>query len=137
MTYPKIVTPRGSIVVVKGANGVMKAELKWNTSFVPKWQGRFSEAQKFVDREVLRLTEPFIPLRTGMLIKSGILGTVIGQGFVKWIAPYARYQYYLVRKTKSETGKLRGSLWFHRMKALYWKYIRGKAAEILKAEKAT
>ena len=112
MTAPIINTPRGSIS--KGKNG--KAQLSWNTAFVPKWQGHFSRAQMFVDSEVLRLSEPYIPLDTSMLIKSGILGTRIGSGTVKWIAPYAKAQYYKAGKVGSQTGALRGSQWFERMK---------------------
>jgi hypothetical protein len=116
MTKPVIKTPRGSIVI--GKNG--KAELVWNTNFKPKWQGRFTNAQKFVDSEVLRLSEPFTPLLSSMLIKSGTLGTEIGSGVVQWIAPYSRRQYYSPRKPGSQTGPFRGPFWFHRMKAI-WK----------------
>ena len=112
MTPPKIETPRGQIII--GPNG--KAELKFNPDFVPKWQGRYSEAQKYVDSEVLRLCEPYTPLLTGMLIKSGTLGTDIGSGTVQWIAPYAKAQYYGHRKPGSLTGPLRGPQWFARMK---------------------
>lgn len=115
MSGPVIETPRGKVFHTK--NG--KAKLEFNTNFRPKWQRRYSAAQKFVDSEVLRDCEPYTPLRTSMLIKSGTLGTVIGSGLVQWIAPYARYQYYLRRKTKSETGPLRGSFWFERAKATH------------------
>ena len=107
-----IVTPRGKVVVNK--NG--KAELTWNTGFGDEWNTRYDNAQKFVDSEVLRLCEPYIPKQTGMMIKSGILGTDIGSGEVAWIAPYSRAQYYMTRKAGSETGFLRGSKWFERMK---------------------
>ena len=109
-----IETPRGAIVL----NAAGKAELKWNTNFASKWTQRYSQAQKFMDSEVLRDCEPYIPLLTGMLIKSGILGTVIGSGTVKWIAPYARTQYYSPRKPGSITGPLRGPHWFERAKAV-------------------
>jgi hypothetical protein len=115
MTKPIIETPRGR--VIQTPNG--KASLEWNTNFKPRKQAQYTRAQKFVDSEVLRLSEPYIPLLTSMLIKSGILGTDIGSGLVSWIAPYARYQYYLNRKTESQTGKLRGSHWFERGKAVW------------------
>ncbi len=115
MSGPIIDTPRGSIV--QGKNGSVR--LVWNTNFRPKWQQRYSAAQRFVDSEVLRLSEPFIPLRTGMLIKSGILGTEIGSGEVSWIAPYARQQYFGTRRIGRETGPLRGGQWFERMKAVH------------------
>jgi len=126
MSVKEIRTPRGWIIV--GPNG--KAELTWDVNFKPKWNRKFTEAQKFVDSEVLRLCEPYVPMKTGMLIKSGILGTVIGSGKVAYIAPYARYQYYLVRKTKFETGKLRGSFWFQRMKEVHGREILDGAAKL-------
>jgi hypothetical protein len=123
---PKIETPRGKVILLN--NG--KAELVWNTNaFQGKWYRRYTAAQKFVDSEVLRTTEPFVPLLTGTLIKAGILGTDIGSGKVSWIAPYARYLYYgkvMAGNPKKVTsknlvfhgGKLRGAYWFERSKAV-------------------
>ena len=107
----QITTPRGKITTKDG-----KASLEWNTNLGPEWMSKFSEAQKFVDSEVLRLSEPYVPLRTGMLIMSGILGTVVGSGLVQYIAPYAKFQYYSTRKPGRVTGPLRGPYWFERMK---------------------
>lgn len=112
---PVIRTPRGS--VSSGKDG--KASLTWSTGFSQKWSEQFSDAQKFVDSEVLRYCEPYTPLRTGMLVKSGSLGTFIGSGEVAWIAPYARVQYYLKNRRPSQTGPLRGSYWFKRMKEVH------------------
>jgi len=128
----RIETPRGVVYHDKD----MKAVLAWNTNFKPKWQKRYTDAQKFVDSEVLRLCEPYTPLLTGMLIKSGTLGTEIGSGTVQWIAPYARYQYYLVRKTKSQTGPLRGSYWFERMKQVHKRKILAGARKLAGGENA-
>ena len=125
MAYPVIETPRGKIVVT--ANG--RAELIWNPNFKPKWQEKYSAAQKFVDSEILRLCAPMVPLRTGMLIKSGILGTVVGSGTVSYIAPYARAQYYRPRKTPS-LDPLRGPFWFERMKAIHGREILEGARRI-------
>ena len=126
MTTDMIETPRGW--VIQGPNG--KAALVWNVNFKPKWNRQYTEAQIFVDSEVLRRCEPYTPLRTSMLIKSGTLGTIIGSGLVEWIAPYSSYQYYLVRKTKSETGPLRGSFWFQRMKEVDGRVILAGAATL-------
>ena len=115
MSGPVINTPRGQVVHTK--NG--KARLTWNTNFQPKWQKQYSAAQKFVDSEVLRTCEPMIPLLTGMLIKSGILGTDVGSGTVQWIAPYSKRQYYSSRKPGSQTGPLRGPKWFERAKQVH------------------
>lgn len=138
MTAPTIKTPRG-IAFINEAN--MKAELKWNPDFQPKWQGRFTKAQKFVDSEVLRLCEPYMPILTGMLIMTGILGTDVGSGSVNWIAPYARYLYYgkvMAGKPKHPTSKnlkyhgggVRGSFWFERMKAVSGRQIIAAARKI-------
>ena len=129
MTSPIIKTPRGTIIIDKAYDPgqdfklVCKAELKWNPGFSANWTRRFTAAQAYVDSEVLNLCEPFIPLRTGMLVLSGILGTEIGSGTVKWIAPYARRQYYSKRMPGSQTGELRGPYWFLRMKGIYGKRI--------------
>jgi hypothetical protein len=123
---PIIKTPRGKVFITK--NGA--AKLEWNTNFQPKWQRCYSNAQKFVDSEILRLCEPYIPLRTGMLIKSGILGTEISSGTVQWIAPYARAQYYSSRKPGSQTGPLRGPYWFARFKEIHGRAVIANARRI-------
>ena len=67
---------------------------------------------------------PLTPRRTGMLIKSGTLGTVIGSGSIEYLAPYARRQYYEHR------SKAR---WFETMKASKKDVIR-KGTEKLAGE---
>jgi hypothetical protein len=126
MAAPVINTPRGMILVYPDG----KARLIWSSTFKPKWQGRYTDAQKFVDSEVLRLSEPFTPFLSGMLVKSGSLGTEIGSGLVCWIAPYARRQYYAKRKPGSLTGPLRGPYWFQRMKGVYGQSIVSGARKI-------
>ena len=56
----------------------------------------------------LRYMNPLTPRRTGMMIKSATLGTVIGSGSIEYLAPYARRQYY-EHKSKAR--------WFEKMKA--------------------
>ena len=114
MSGIKIETPRGCII----KNDKNKAELQWNEAFSKNRTQGFNRVQVFIDNEVLRLCDPYVPKDTGMLIKSGILGTVVGSGEVIYQAPYARNQYY----TNSGNGNnnksgLRGSFWFERMKA--------------------
>lgn len=70
--------------------------------------------QQFVDSEVLRLTAPYIPFKTGMLIKSGTLGTVVGTGEVNYIAPYAAKQNQTA--TSRSYDAQRGGQFFERMK---------------------
>jgi hypothetical protein len=125
-TPREIRTPRGEIVVTPGG----RAELRWNAAFKPKWGRKYTKVQRYVDSEVLRLCEPYTPLLTGMLIMSSILGTFIGSGKVRWIAPYARPQYYAKRKPGSVTGPLRGPQWFERMKANHGQGILAGARAI-------
>lgn len=109
----RIETPRGTIIKTKDGTS---CELVWNPDFAPRKNQQYTRAQKFVDNEVLRLSAPYVPLRTSMLLKSGQLGTDIGSGEVQYIAPYAHKQYYSPRKPGSSTGPLRGPQWFERMK---------------------
>lgn len=130
MTGPIIQTPRGKVFTHTTAKGKVTAKLEWDTNFQPKWQKRYSKAQRFVDSEVLRLSEKYTPLLTSMLIKSGILGTEIGSGLVQWIVPYARPQYYSPREPGSQTGPLRGPHWFARMKFVSGRTIIAGAKRI-------
>lgn len=104
----KIATPRGYIYTTTSAAGIISARLKWAPDFVPKKKASFTRAQEFVDSECIRYMNPLAPRRTGVMVKSGTLGTVIGSGNIEYLAPYARRQYY-EHKTKAR--------WFERMKA--------------------
>lgn len=108
----KISTPKGTVISVDGA----QAKLTWNPGFSDKWNGQYSQAQSFVDKQVLRLSDPYIPFQTGMLKQSGTLGTEIGSGEVSWIAPYAQKQYYDTADYRDYDPQ-RGGHWFERMKA--------------------
>lgn len=130
MSKPVIENGRGKVIITKSGRAQLRFTLKWRNDFRSKWQRRYSQAQMFVDSEVLRLSEPYTPLRTGMLVKSGTLGTVIGSGSVNWIAPYAKAQYYSARTPGSETGPMRGPQWFHRMKQMHGQRIIAGAKRI-------
>ena len=98
------------------------ARLEWNAGFGKKYTGVFNRAQAYIDSEVLRYCSPLVPLQTGMLEKSGLLGTDIGSGLVEYIAPYAHHQYYETANTRSYDAS-RGAHWFERMKAAHKKDI--------------
>jgi len=70
----------------------------------------------YVDSEVLRFCSARVPFKTGMLQKSGILGTVIGSGEIQYVAPYAARQYYRTAQTRIYDAN-RGAFWFERGKA--------------------
>lgn len=138
----EIKQPQGNIVIDK--NGI--AKLEWNPGFQAKWQGKIDNAQKFVDSECIRRMDQYTPMLSGMLIKSATLGTKIGKGEIRQIAPYARYQYYGKLMVSSLTGSawskgekkvltdknlnytkamhpLAGPFWFERMKRDHLKTI--------------
>lgn len=116
-----IKTPRGEIIQVKTKEGSVTAKLTWDASFDRRLNAGASMAQKTVDSEVLRGCATRVPFRTGMLQKSGTLGTVVGSGQVRWITPYAKTVYY--RKNLGSNGEAqRGGYWFER-----WKNAEGAA----------
>lgn len=121
----RIETPRGSII----KTGKTSCRLVWNPGFGRNRTDMFNRKQMIVDSEVLRYCSPRVPKITGMLEKSGILGTVIGSGEVTYITPYARSQYYRTAQTRSyDPSGLRGGMWFKRMKTAHKKDIQ-RAAE--------
>ena len=126
----EIKTPRGRISTYTVKKGNLKgrtiARLVWAPGFKPDKEKGLSNAQEFVDSECIRsMTNPEIhPRKTGVLIKSATLGTVIGSGEIDQIAPYARRQYY-EHKEKS--------YWFERMKNRHKDSILKGAAKYVKS----
>lgn len=123
----EIKTPRGKISTYTVKKGDLKgrtiARLTWAPEFKPNMEKGLSNAQEFVDSECIRRMNPETPRRTGVLIKSATLGTVIGSGEINQIAPYARRQYY-EHKEKS--------YWFERMKNRHKDSILRGAAKYVK-----
>lgn len=87
---------------------------------------RVQRAQKVVDSEVLRRCDPLVPFQTGKLKGSGITGTKIGSGKIRYTAPYARRQYYMGRVSAT-----RGRRWFLRMVSQQGNSIRAIAQKAL------
>lgn len=103
----KITTERGTLFV----NASGKAIIRWNKG-APPTQESFDKLQIYIDNTVVRHMDAYVPMRTGMLKKSVILGSRMGSGELVFIAPYAHKRYY------SKNGRLvgkRGSRWFQRM----------------------
>lgn len=103
----KITTERGTLFV--SASG--KAIIRWNNG-APPTQESFGKLQIYIDNTVVRHMDAYVPMRTGMLKKSVILGSRMGSGELVFIAPYAHKRYY------SQNGRLvgkRGSRWFQRL----------------------
>jgi hypothetical protein len=110
-TFPEISTPRGSIV----RTGSGLARLEWNQGFGETKQKQFMKAQEIIDSECLRYMNPLTPMRTGTMLKSATLGTVIGSGEIIYLAPYARRQYYNNRGGSPAHPQAK-SYWFETMK---------------------
>lgn len=102
-----IKAPHGQKIETTYKGAKVSVELKWSPGFESDKEGMFSRKQSFVDQECIRRMNPETPRRTGILIKSATVGTVIGSGELNQITPYARRQYY-EHKSKSR--------WFERMK---------------------
>lgn len=132
----KIETPQGIVKQIKHKNGTISVKLSWNKDFTPKYKTKFLKAQKYVDNTVLRLSEPYTPLITGTLIKTGILGTIVGSGEIVYLAPYAHDVYYNEKSGIGRpTGPLRGPKWFERMKADKKDEILKGARRLMKNDK--
>jgi hypothetical protein len=119
MIQTSIQTPRGQLITTSNRQGKVNARLIWDKEFAQNWGGRYSFAQQWLDTQVLRLSDPLVPFDTGMLRKSGQLGTIVGSGMVEYLAPYARRQYYRPKQAEHEAGTSRGPFWFERMKQIH------------------
>jgi hypothetical protein len=99
--------------------------------------GKGGKAQIFVDSEVLRCCDSYVPFRTGMLKRSGITATVKGSGMVRYNTPYARLNYYSNKGNGKEgmnKGGKRGRLWFERMKPDYKDSILNGVKKIVRSK---
>ena len=54
----------------------MEGTFSWSASFSARIGSNFSQAQKYVDSEVLRYSDPMTPKKSGFLIGTGKSGTV-------------------------------------------------------------
>ncbi len=108
-----------------------EALLTFRQDFGARMSDSFSNVQSFVDNEVLRYSQPLIPFRTGTLVRSGKVGTVLGSGLVQYTVPYARFQYYRTAQTRSYDTN-RGGKWFERMKTAHKKDILSGARKLMR-----
>lgn len=103
----RIVTDRGTLFV----NAQGKAVIRWKKG-ARQMDENFDRLQVFIDNTVARHMDAYVPMRTGILKKSVVLGSRMGSGELVYIAPYAHKRYY---SSNSRLNGLRGSKWFHRM----------------------
>lgn len=101
----------------------------WNKDRILEKRGLkpMGPVQQFIDSEVMRRMDPYIPFRLGALKGAVIRGTRVGSGLIHQSTPYAKRQYF---ENKGGSGGLRGKMWFERMKADHKENILHGAAEI-------
>ena len=89
----------------------------YTSRITSRFNPRYSQAQKWLDNEVLKDSDQYVPMRTGNLVRSGQRGTKLGSGMVTYNAPYAARCYYgrfNVSKLKHPKAT---RLWFEKAKA--------------------
>ena len=70
-------------------------DIQINTAaLLGKFEKRKEAAQVYLDNEVMRSTEQYVPMDTGTLARSAQLATKPGEGQVLYDTPYARKLYY-------------------------------------------
>lgn len=108
----KIEFPKGLIITTK--NG--KAKLSYNKSYVNRFNNDFNKVQVFLDNKVINNLQQYVKYKSGTMAKSIRLASEEGSGIVTIGVPYAHYQAYVNKSSKS-TDKQRGAYPFERMKA--------------------
>ena len=78
--------------------------LTWNRNFSRENNAKFSDIQKYIDSECIRLMAQYTPMQTGMLQRNAITSIRIGSGKITYNSSYARYQYYGKLMVSSVTG---------------------------------
>lgn len=98
----------------------MRVKVEINKEYtVARFQARYRQAQKYLDNEVLKDSDPYVPMDTGNLRNSGIRGTTLGSGEVIYNAPYARHCYYGTHIHFSPAKHpLATAMWFEKAKAV-------------------
>ena len=71
--------------------------------------------QLFVDTEIIKHSDPYVPFDTGMLKNSAWFASEIGQGRIIYDTPYAKKMYNAPEGTNFQNGPLRGAQWVERM----------------------
>lgn len=112
----KVTTPKGSVMQQKTKSGKVKISVEWDPSFGPDWTEKLNSVQAMFDQEVLRVTEPYVPMDTGLLRRSATLASNIGAGELVYATPYASAQYYDTANSRPYSSKA-GGHWGDRMKA--------------------
>lgn len=102
---------------------------------VSRFGARFQKAQKYLDSEVLRCSAPYVPMKTGALMRSGINATKLGSGSVVYNTPYARRLYYGTGFHFSRNKHPQAcAQWFEKAKAVHMDAWMNGVDRIIKME---
>lgn len=99
-------------------------------------EARVRKIQPFLDAQVLRDSNFFIPKQSSMLEKSSIIptvygpGTVLGSGKLVWYAPYASMQYYDFPVKKTNNNPDAKWMWFRMAKLKFKKQWESLANDL-------
>ena len=99
-----------------------------------RFEPLFHNAQKFLDNQVLKDSDPYVPFDTGATRQSGINQTKLGEGLVVYKTPYVRYIYYgLHIRFRPIRHPLASAMWFEKAKAVRLRdWVEG-TARVLKS----
>lgn len=79
---------------------------------------RIDGVQARLDAQVLKDSNYYCPMDTGILQKSAIIHSVLGSGLLVWQTPYAREQYYNEGYTHAQSRNPNATgRWFESAKA--------------------
>ena len=100
---------------------------------ISRLSGQVGKAQKWLDNEVLQDCQPYVPMRTGNLMNSGISGTKLGSGEVVYNAPYSRRMYYGKHFNFSKLKHPQAcAQWFEKAKSVHKEDWRNGVQKIMK-----
>ena len=91
--------------------------------------GPMSAAQKFIDSEFIRTTDPYVPFQTGALKTSAELSTAGGTGLIIYNTPYARRMWEHPEYNFNQ-APMRGAYWGERSWADHGEDIVRGAAQL-------
>lgn len=110
-------TPRGNVYQSKTKSGKVRVEMGWRDGFGPDWSHALQSAQARFDEEVIKVTEPYVPIKSSLLRRSAAMASKIGSGQIVYATPYAAAQYYKTADTRAYNEPKAGGHWGDRMKA--------------------
>jgi phage gpG-like protein len=108
----EITFPKGTLITT--SSGTCK--IVYNTSWTNKFNTNLNRVQVFLDNKVITNLQDYVKYKTGTMAKSIRLASTEGSGYVTIGVPYAHYQAYINKNSRSKDIK-RGARPFERMKA--------------------